>query len=46
MDEKEILVILLKNETGEIRLRVFVLEDGKASTIFKQIKEVINKFDL
>lgn len=45
-DKKEIQVIVLKNESKEIRLAVLVLEDGKSLTIFNGIKETLDKFDL
>lgn len=44
--KKEIQVIVLKNETKEIKLAVLVVDDGKASTIFKGIKETLDQFDL
>ena len=46
MDKKEVIVIVLKNATREIRISVSILEDGKASTIYKKMTETIDKFDL
>lgn len=46
IDDKEIQVIVLKNECKEIKLAVLVLDNGKALTLFNGIKEVLNKFNL
>lgn len=46
INKKEIQVIVLKNESKEIKLAVLVLENGKANTIFNGIKETLSKFDL
>ena len=43
---KKIRVIVFKKSTKEIRISVFILEDGKASTIYEKMTEAIDKFDL
>lgn len=43
---KEIQVIVIKNERREIKLAVLLLENGRALTIFNGIKETLNKFNL
>ena len=35
-----------KNETREIRLSAFVLEDEKTQTIFEKIQEILDTFNL
>lgn len=46
INKKEVQVVVLKNETEEIKLGVLVLEDGRACTIFNGIKELLDKFNL
>lgn len=46
MAKKEIQVVLIKNETTEIKLAVLVLGNGKSLTIFNGIKDTLNKFNL
>lgn len=46
IDKKEFQVVLLKNETEEIKLDILCLEDGKSQIIFDALHEVIKEFDL
>lgn len=46
INKKEVQVVVLKNETEEIKLGVLVLEDGRACTIFNAIKGLLEKFNL
>ncbi|XP_017470992.1 PREDICTED: uncharacterized protein LOC108362494 isoform X2 [Rhagoletis zephyria] len=44
--KKEAQVVVLSNETKEVRVAVIVLENGKSVTIFEGIKEILDRFYL
>lgn len=46
INKKEIQVVVLKNDTKEIKLGVLVLENGKAVPIFNGIREMLEKYNL
>ncbi|XP_054083953.1 uncharacterized protein LOC128920524 [Zeugodacus cucurbitae] len=44
--KKEVQVVVLTNETKEVRVAAMVLENGKSLSIFEGIRNVLDKFNL